>query len=318
MSQTGPIRAYSLKFISGKYQGGQIDLPENKEIIVGRSSELDVVLVEEMVSRRHAKLTVAGDQIYIQDLGSTNGTFVNGEKVKRSRLQEGDRILIGTSIVKLVVTDGTMGKPIGGEPKKADDSASGVLGKPLKSTHVRTMSGSIAEIPLPDLMQLFSASKKSGVLVVRSEAGDSGKLFLDLGRVVYSSVNDNEEVAPLKSLMRILMWTTGTFDMEPSEQRDFPQRIDMSTEGVLMEAMRMMDEFKRIENEIPAMSARLTVPQPMDKPLRELSPDELDVFQSAYNLGSVEKVMNHSAKTDLDVGILLIELLKKGVLRSEA
>ena len=41
------------------------------------------------------------------------------------------------------------------------------------------MSGSIAEIPLPDLLQLFGASKKSGVLVVRTDRHDVGKLFID-------------------------------------------------------------------------------------------------------------------------------------------
>ena len=46
-----------------------------------------------------------GEQIWIEDLGSTNGTFVNGEKIKRARLKEGDRVLIGTSILKLIAGD---------------------------------------------------------------------------------------------------------------------------------------------------------------------------------------------------------------------
>src|SRR6266566_2364104 len=93
---------FALRFISGKYQGGEFPLRMDREIIVGRSSELDMVLVEDMVSRKHAKLTTTGEQIVIQDLGSTNGTFVNGEKIKKVRLKEGDGILIGTSIIKLV------------------------------------------------------------------------------------------------------------------------------------------------------------------------------------------------------------------------
>ena len=95
-------QGYALKFISGKYQGGEFPLKDEKQIVIGRSSELDMVLVEDMVSRKHAKLTVGGGKITIEDLGSTNGTFVNGEKVKSSRVKEGDRILIGTSILKLV------------------------------------------------------------------------------------------------------------------------------------------------------------------------------------------------------------------------
>jgi serine/threonine protein kinase len=97
-----PDARKSLRFVSGKYQGGECPLRQGSTVVIGRSSELDMVLVEDMVSRRHARITVS-DQIVVEDLGSVNGTFVNGEKVKRASLQEGDRILIGTSIMKLVV-----------------------------------------------------------------------------------------------------------------------------------------------------------------------------------------------------------------------
>ena len=76
----------ALRFISGKYQGGEFPLPDSGEIVIGRSSELDMVLVEDMVSRRHATISYADGQVSIEDLGSTNGTFVNGEKIKRVRL----------------------------------------------------------------------------------------------------------------------------------------------------------------------------------------------------------------------------------------
>ena len=49
--------AFALRFISGKYQGGEFPLPPDREIVIGRSSDLDMVLVEDMVSRKHAKIT---------------------------------------------------------------------------------------------------------------------------------------------------------------------------------------------------------------------------------------------------------------------
>ena len=86
---------FALRFISGKYQGGEFPLRMNREIIIGRSSDLDMVLVEDMVSRRHAKISSTEAEVYIQDMGSTNGTFVNGEKIAgRALLHEGDRILV--------------------------------------------------------------------------------------------------------------------------------------------------------------------------------------------------------------------------------
>jgi pSer/pThr/pTyr-binding forkhead associated (FHA) protein len=304
-----PAKQYALRFISGKYQGGEFPLPNNKEIVVGRSSELDMVLVEDMVSRRHAKLTVTGDQIFIQDLGSTNGTFVNGEKIKRARLQEGDRILIGTSIIKLVASEG--GASSAEAKAKLEDVAAG-----RRTSQVRTMSGSIAEIPLPDLMQLFGASKKGGVLVIRTDA-DVGKIFFDNGKVLFAVVNEHYDVAPLKSLFRILTWQNGTFDMDPPEAREFLEKIEMSTEGILMEAMRQIDEIRRLGNDMPALQASVLLAMPMIPPLRDLPSEELDVLQLAYNYGHVETVLNKSLASDLVTSQILVKLVKSGYLRVE-
>ena len=71
-----PRKGLALRFISGKYQGGEFPIEEGRQIIIGRSSDLDMVLVEEMVSRRHAQIEMRNGVITIQDMGSTNGTFV--------------------------------------------------------------------------------------------------------------------------------------------------------------------------------------------------------------------------------------------------
>lgn len=304
-----PAKAFALRFISGKYQGGEFPLPAQGEIVIGRSSELDMVLVEDMVSRRHSKITVANDQIFIQDLGSTNGTFVNGEKIKRARLHEGDRILIGTSIIKLVATDGA--QDIGQARAQMQDVAAG-----KRTSQVRTMTGSIAEVPLPDLLQLFNASKKSGVLVIRTEA-DVGKLFLDKGACIYAAINDNYDVNPQKSFIRILTWEQGTFDMDPPEEREFLEPLEMSTEALLMEAMRQIDEVRRLGPDLPPMHATLSLAMPLIPPLRDLSPDELDVLQLAFNYGHVETVLNKSLASDLETSEILVKLLKAGYLKSE-
>ena len=156
-------RSFVLRFISGKYQGGEFPIVPDKQIIVGRSSDLDMVLVEDMVSRKHARIAMQQDQIWIEDLGSTNGTFVNGEKIKRARLKEGDRVLIGTSILKVIAGDA----PRDGDRTRSASSRTSPHAR--RTSQPRTMSGSIEEVPLPDLLQLFGTSKKSGVLVVRTE-----------------------------------------------------------------------------------------------------------------------------------------------------
>ena len=59
----------------------------NREIIIGRSSDLDMVLVEDMVSRKHAKLEGRDGRWWIVDLKSTNGVKVNGERTLRRPLR---------------------------------------------------------------------------------------------------------------------------------------------------------------------------------------------------------------------------------------
>src|SRR5580693_9155048 len=162
-------RSYVLRFISGKYQGGEFPIVPDRQIVVGRSSELDMVLVEDMVSRKHARITMQADQIWIEDLGSTNGTFVNGEKIKRAHLKEGDRVLIGTSILKVIASEG---RTDGNDARVQLESVAAAR----RTSQARTMSGSIEEVPLPDLLQLFGTSKKSGVLVIRTD-DDVGRIF---------------------------------------------------------------------------------------------------------------------------------------------
>ena len=96
---------YALRFTAGRFKGGEFPLRPNREFTIGRGSEFDMVLDEDMVSRRHAKIATLHGQVVLQDLKSTNGTFVNGERVTLVRLKPGDKVLIGTNIMEVFETD---------------------------------------------------------------------------------------------------------------------------------------------------------------------------------------------------------------------
>jgi FHA domain len=71
------------------------------ELVIGRSRDCDVVLGSQGVSRRHARLLFRDGHWVIRDLGSTNGTLVNGVRVGRCRLHPGDRVIFGDSPVRI-------------------------------------------------------------------------------------------------------------------------------------------------------------------------------------------------------------------------
>lgn len=62
---------------------------------VGRASRADFIVDAALVSRLHCRLTATDDRIEVEDLQSTNGTFVNGARVERAMLANGDRLRVG-------------------------------------------------------------------------------------------------------------------------------------------------------------------------------------------------------------------------------
>ena len=86
---------------------GTIVLPDGKRISVGedpicigRMPECEITLADQNVSRRHAEVRRQGGEFVVVDLGSTNGTRVNGSGIKERRLVDGDEITVGASTLR--------------------------------------------------------------------------------------------------------------------------------------------------------------------------------------------------------------------------
>ncbi len=300
---------YVLKFISGKYQGGEFPVHPGQEIIIGRSSELDMVLVEDMVSRQHSRIWSENGGLWIEDLGSTNGTFVNGEKVSQKQLKEGDRILIGTSIIKLVAASEATGGPEIPQPSPPSrDSAYDTYQPmntqkfparaPSRATMTTSISGLLEEVPLSDLLQLFSTSRKTGILVLESDR--NGQIFLREGRVFYAKVEGRDDMAPDKAFYRMMAWNAGTFNLEAGGNETFEDELNVSTEALMMEGMRILDELAQLGPDVPGHDDTIYLEQPLLPPLRGLTPELLDTLQLIHNYGHVETILNHSLATDLE------------------
>lgn len=307
----------ALRFISGKYQGGEFPLADGSPVIVGRSSDLDMVLVEEMVSRKHARIELRGGVVHVEDMGSTNGTFVNGERIDRASLVEGDRLLIGTSILKLVLLE---------EPPSSKRSLQSVaFGKetvrqqvtPSATGGSARMTGNLEEIPLPDLMQLFGTSRKTGTLVLHATAGTSkgkiGRIHLLDGLVVFASIEGGPSLPPLKAAYRMLGWMEGTFALEPHDAT-VSATLGLTAQAYLMEGFRQLDEFAQVSSRAPQQNQRLGLRTPLEAPLHTLEQTELEVLQACINSPDLATALDRSPKTDFETVKDVVDLIKRGYL----
>jgi len=82
---------------AGPHRGSEFELTR-RTTTIGRSEECDIVLEDESVSRQHARITLTENHFHIEDLNSTNGTFVNGKRIISHQLLDQDRIQICKSI----------------------------------------------------------------------------------------------------------------------------------------------------------------------------------------------------------------------------
>lgn len=458
------MSGYALRFISGKYQGNEYPLKKGEEVVIGRGSDIAITLVEDMISRRHARIIVEDDYIVLEDLGSTNGSFVNGERVRKVRIKEGDRILLGTSIIKLVSSEGdnfpdatpsqaamkppglpapglpspglskavppplsigggqsrggantaTMAAPafnmaslgappapgfsapkppglpsparpggfgtpssdamsappaatsgsmsalsavpkpalgvpssppslglgvpsappslsfdspspsrgFGGSPalpKPAPIPAAAPVAMPAPAAMPAEesylpppngpaiMEGELREMPLGDLFDIFVNSRRNGVLLVQGEL--DGHLHFRDGRIAFAALGTPVAVHPSKAAMRIVGWTNGNYALYPPDDQAITEYIDEDPLDLLQKAKRQQDELKRYKAELPAGVKRFSVPTPLGPLLRELRPEQLDIFQLVLSYRSVESVVLASEYSEAETYQHLAQLL---------
>ncbi|MBW1808157.1 MAG: sigma 54-interacting transcriptional regulator [Deltaproteobacteria bacterium] len=90
-----------------------VPLTEGQSVIIGRSAPADVPLRDDSLSRQHACIELLNGEVWIEDLQSTNGTWVNGEKIERSKIEAGDDLALGAVLASLHIRGSYDDKQIG-------------------------------------------------------------------------------------------------------------------------------------------------------------------------------------------------------------
>jgi FHA domain-containing protein len=102
VAPTEPVSAEELgverELVSLTVNGTQHEVKQRR-LVIGRSRDCDIQLSDANVSRQHAELRQEGTSYWIVDLASTNGIEVNGKRVKRAKLRDGDKVTLGSTDV---------------------------------------------------------------------------------------------------------------------------------------------------------------------------------------------------------------------------
>jgi adenylate cyclase len=152
------------------------DLAAARPLCVGRGSEADIIVADSTISRRHAELQVVGGAVQICDLGSSNGTFLNGRRVDSATATAGDLIAFGR-IAFVVEQPGTAATPV---PEPLIVLRRPVQGPPtLAETYEHTMVAAATTVSGHELTQ----RRLSLLLQVSTSLGRSGSIDALLDRI---------------------------------------------------------------------------------------------------------------------------------------
>lgn len=208
-------------------------LEPGHEAVIGRSAECEVRVPSVAASRRHAAVVRRGDDVYVRDLGSTNGTLVNGARIAEERaLEAGDRIEVGGVIVTFCRVDASLA---GADAVPADRTV--ISFGPAAAPPPSALRGDLAKIPIFAVLQMLEMGGQTGCLVVEGADGECG-LWLANGRLVHA---ETAKATGLDAALDVAQTFSGRFEFTPGSPP--PERsFDASMTEVILEASRLIDE----------------------------------------------------------------------------
>jgi hypothetical protein len=235
----------------------------------------------------------------VEDLDSTNGTYVNGVRVTRSHVAEGDRIVVGGTVVKVVARD---------DAPRASTAAAHAAALASASSQPPVMQGCLDEVPLPDLLQMLGGAGNTGVLSIRTD-GHTAELHLHHGRVMGCVIDGRADVPAEKGFHRLLAWSSGRFELRGAPSfAEGPEPAAQSIEALLLEGMRQLDELKRLRCKLPARF--VTGAAPTDS----LDEQDRSLLALAARNDTLDEVLDATPLSDLEAARRLNSLFERGLL----
>jgi hypothetical protein len=279
------------------------DLLETFRVAIGRHDSNDLRFNSRNVSNYHAEILIQPDGLVIQDLGSTNGTYVNEERVKRRKLVAGDRIRIGSNEIRVKLTNDEGGKQ--SDPSPASIPAAGDFGREGSSEHSLT---------LKELLLNLCRQGQPVRLVLKRSATEVA-VYLHEGRVIFA---ESGKARAEKALYRAFEWRSGTFQVEPFPANDsVPRVICVPIETLAQEGAQQAKELDELIGKLPPPDAPLRLRESCKMRICDFTPAEIEVFLGLIRNGTLAATIEASPMTDLRVMSLVHSLLVKRVFETE-
>jgi DNA-binding response OmpR family regulator len=183
-----------------------------------------------------------------------------------------------------------------------------------KSSDARTrFSGSLSEMSVVDLLQTIDVSRKSGVLTLVSADGQAGMISFDSGAVINATV---EDLVGEDAVYRHLLWRDGTFDLEFRRVSLSERTVHRTTQALLMEGMRRLDEWSRLSELLPSFETVLEIdPQMLRERLRDMPDDQNAMVRLIDGQRSVGEVLRAHGGDHVDALRKVVDLYFEGMVR---
>ena len=307
----------SLLVLVSESQVHAFDLSVTFRIAIGRHETNDLQLNSQTVSNYHAEIMNENGRLVLRDLGSTNGSFVNDERVREKTVESGDRIRIGSHVLALrreaPISKRERLLRVRRSPEGLGPGTTGAIVSiragsrdALKTVQVRGQH----DLPLADLLKILCGNEISVVVTLRLGSEQAG-LWVRKDRIVHVEYGSARGE---KALYRVFGWADATYRIdEYPDDHALPRTIDLPVDTLILEGMKHAGEIGALLSHLPPLDSTLVLKEDCTLPPSAYTPAELEVFQTVIRQETLVSVLESSRMTDTVLLRLLDGLLRKGV-----
>ena len=275
------------------------DLLETFRVAIGRHDSNDLSFDSRNVSNYHAEILCEADALILHDLGSTNGSYVNEERVKQRKLQHGDRIRIGNNEITVKLT--------------SEDAKQSEPSTPSVPTHgsFRRAGSDYPGSTIGEILLNLCGLKKSVRLTLSRTQSNPIVVYVHDGRIVFAEAGVAHGE---KALYRVFEWHSGEYKTEPFPADDsVPLAMTVPVETLVEEGEQQAKELDELMSKLPPPEAALRLREGCKMRICDFTPSELEVFQAVIRDRTLGGAIEGCVMTDLRVMTQVHALIRKRV-----